>query len=262
MLVDSHCHLDFKEFSEDFDAMMWRANQSGVGMMVTICTRISNFETVLSLAEAHDNLYCTVGVHPHEADEEGDVSVQELVALASHPKVIGIGETGLDYHYMRSDKAAQIEAFEKHIAAARATQLPLIVHARNADEDMISILKNEYEKGPFPGVIHCFSSTADLAWAAIGIGFYISFSGIVTFKAAEEVQDVARAVPLNRVLVETDAPYLAPVPNRGKTNEPAFVRHTAEKVADLKEVSFEEIEEATTNNFFDLFSKTTRPEFV
>jgi TatD DNase family protein len=234
MLVDSHCHLDFPEFAADFDGVMARARNAGVATMVTICTRLSRFAEIRAIAEARDNVWCSVGVHPHEAAEEGVDDAARLVDLARHEKVVGFGETGLDYYYEHSPRDAQQRSFRAHIAAARQAGLPLIVHTRDADADTAAILAEEYRDGPFSGLIHCFSSTRELAEKMLEIGFYISISGIVTFKAAEALRDTVRALPLDRLLVETDAPYLAPVPYRGKRNEPAFVAGTAARVAELK----------------------------
>lgn len=255
MLVDSHCHLDFDVLADDIDGVLARARENGVGHMVTISTRIRRFETLLAITDAHDNVFCSVGTHPHNAHEELDISVDEIISLAQHPKCVAIGEAGLDYHYDSSPRDAQAQGFRNHIAAARRTGLPLVIHARSADDDMIAILEEETEQGVFPFVLHCFSSGAELARRGIALGGYISFSGIVTFKNAQEIQDVAKSVPSDRFLVETDAPYLAPIPHRGKSNEPAFVRHTAEKLADLREVSLETIAEQSTANFERLFSK-------
>ena len=255
MLVDSHCHLDFEDFGEDIDDVVARAGANGVGAMVTICTRLSRFAAVRGVAERYDNVWCSVGVHPHQAGAEGQQSADALVELAGHPKVVGIGETGLDYYYERSPRAAQRESFRSHIAAARQTGLPLIVHSRDADAEMAEILRAEFTTGPFSGVMHCFSSGRALADAALDIGFYISFSGILTFKSADEVRAIAKDVPPNRLLVETDAPYLAPMPNRGKRNEPAFVVHTAEQLAILKGLSAEDLAQQTTDNFYRLFSR-------
>ena len=259
MLVDSHCHLDFDALSDDLGSVLARADEAGVKQMVTISTKMSTFERVRQIAEVHDNIYCTVGVHPHAADTEGDVSTERLVELAGHARVIGIGETGLDYYYEHSPRDEQKASFRRHIDAARKTGLPLIVHTRDADDDMAAVLKEEMGKGAFPGLLHCFSSGSPLAEVALGLGFYISFSGILTFKAAEEVRDAARLTPMDRLLVETDAPYLAPVPNRGKSNEPSFVAHTAAKLAEIKGVSPEEIAKVTTDNFYRLFTKAERP---
>lgn len=260
MLVDSHCHLDFPELSEDGDAVIARARAAGVGRMVTICTKITEFARVRAVSERYDDVWCTVGIHPHEAASEAAVTAQELIGLADHPRVVGIGETGLDFYYEHSLRETQESQFRAHIAAARATGLPLIIHSREADEDMIRILRDESEAGAFPAVLHCFSSGPELAWAAIDLGHYVSLSGIVTFKKAEDLRDIAQALPLERLLVETDSPYLAPVPHRGKTNEPAFVVHTAGCLADLRGLSAQEIATATTENFFRLFTKVPRPD--
>ncbi len=259
MLVDSHCHLDFDSFDEDFDDVLARARTAGVGTMVTICTRLSAFEEVRAIAEKDPDIYCSVGVHPHEAAEEGVETPAALTERAAHEKVVGIGETGLDYFYEHSPREAQATSFRAHIAAARETGLPLIVHTRDADDDTVAILREEHARGPFPGVIHCFTSSRALAEAALALGLYISLSGIVTFKSARDLQETARIVPLDRLLVETDAPYLAPVPKRGKRNEPAFVAHTAAFVAELRGETPERLAEATTDNFFRLFAKARRP---
>lgn len=258
MLIDSHCHLDFPELAGDETSVLARARTVGVGGMLTIGTRLDQFERVRAIAERHDNVWCSVGVHPHEANEEGQRTPDRLVEATRHPKVVGIGETGLDFHYEHSPRAEQAESFRAHIAAARQTGLPLIVHTRDADAATSEILEDEFATGTFAGLIHCFSSGADVARRALALGFYISISGIVTFKAAESLRAIIRDIPLDRLLVETDAPYLAPVPKRGKTNEPAFVTHTAAKVAELKGVGVEVLEAATTDNFFRLFGKAER----
>lgn len=255
MLVDSHCHLDFSDFADERADVIARARGAGIGCMLSISTKLSTFPAVRAIAEANADVFCTVGIHPHEAEAERLDNVETLVEAARHPRVIGIGETGLDYYYDHSDRAAQERVFRAHIAAARATQLPLVVHARDADADMARILTEEHGQGAFPGLLHCFSSGAELAETALGLGFYISFSGIVTFKNAESVRDVAKRVPRERLLVETDAPYLAPVPNRGKRNEPAFVVHTARALAELRGEAPEALASATTENFFRLFAK-------
>lgn len=259
MLVDSHCHLDFDDLNADLDGVLARAEAAGVKQMVTISTKISTFERVRAIAETHDNIYCTVGVHPHEADKEGDVSTQRLIELSAHERVIGIGETGLDYYYEHAPREEQKASFRRHIDAARRTGLPLIVHTRDADDDMAEILTDEMGKGAFPGLLHCFSSGSPLAKTALDLGLYVSFSGILTFKTAEGVREAARLTPLDRLLVETDAPFLAPVPNRGKTNEPGFTTHTAAKLAEVKGVTPDEIATITTDNFYRLFTKATRP---
>lgn len=259
MLVDSHCHLDFPDFADELDAVVERARAAGVGRMVTIGTRLSQFDRVLNVAERFADVSCTVGVHPHEAANEAGEDTARLVALAKHPKVVGIGETGLDYFYEHSPRGRQAASFRAHIAAARETQLPLIVHARDADRDMAEILAEEMGKGRFTGVLHCFSSSRQLAEKAVELGLYISLSGIVTFKKAEELRETAKAVPLDLLLVETDAPYLAPVPVRGKRNEPAFVAHTAARVAELRGMDTAAFVAATGANFFRLFAKAPRP---
>ncbi|MGX1196469.1 TatD family hydrolase [Parvibaculum sp. MBR-TMA-1.3b-4.2] len=258
VLVDSHCHLDFPDFAEEVDEVVNRAHEAGVGLMVTISTKISEFERVRAVAERFPHVYCTVGIHPHEAEDEPETSAARLIELAQHPKVVGIGETGLDFFYEHSPREAQETAFRAHIAASRETGLPLIVHTRDADEDTARILAEEMEKGAFPGLLHCFSSSRQLAEKAVDFGFYISLSGILTFKKAEELRETAEALPLDRLLVETDAPYLAPVPKRGKRNEPSFVVHTAAKLAEVKGVSAAELAEATTENFLKLFSRVPR----
>lgn len=256
MLVDSHCHLDYLERQgEDLEEVVARARRAGVARLVTISTKLSEFDTIRSIAERFDDVYCSVGVHPHEAGEEGQGDPARLLALADHPKVVGIGETGLDYFYEHSPRDAQQQSFRAHIEASRQSGLPLIVHARDADNDTIGILQEEYARGPFPGVIHCFTAGPGLAEAALSIGFSISLAGVVTFKKAEELRATVQQVPLDRLLVETDSPYLAPVPKRGKRNEPAYVVHTAEKLAELKGVSPEELAEKTSRNFFELFTR-------
>ena len=259
MLIDSHCHLDFPELAGNEEAVLSRARTAGVGGMLTIGTRLDQFERVRAIAERHGNVWCSVGVHPHEAKEEGQRTPDRLIEATRHPKVVGIGETGLDFYYEHSPRAEQAESFRAHIAAARATGLPLIVHTRDADRETIDILEDETRQGAFSGLIHCFSSGAEVAEHALALGFYISISGIVTFKAAESLRAIVRGIPLDRLLVETDSPYLAPIPKRGKTNEPAFVAHTAAKVAELKGVGIAELEAATTANFFRLFAKAERP---
>ena len=259
MLVDSHCHLDFDVFDEDRQETIQRARNAGVATMVTICTRVTRFDEIRAIAESDENIWCSVGIHPHQAEEEPIVSVDDLVSRAAHPKVIGIGETGLDYYYDNSPRELQETSFRTHIAASRETGLPLIVHTRDADEDMADILEDEMGKGAFPGVLHCFSSGRQLAERALDIGFYISLSGIVTFKNAEDLRDIAKDVPVDRILVETDSPFLAPIPNRGKRNEPSFVVDTAAKVAELKDVDKDALSIASTENFFRLFNKATRP---
>ena len=258
MLIDSHCHLDFPELASDENGVLARARTAGVAGMLTIGTRLDRFAGVRAIAERHEHIWCSVGVHPHEAKEEGQRTPDRLVEATRHPKVVGIGETGLDFYYEHSPRAEQAESFRAHIAAARQTGLPLIVHTRDADGETGDILEEEFAKGAYGGLIHCFSSGRRVAERALALGFYVSISGIVTFKAANELRDIVRDIPLDRLLVETDAPYLAPVPKRGKTNEPAFVAHTAAKVAELKGVSPAELAVATTDNFFRLFAKAER----
>ena len=259
MLVDSHCHLDYLARDGDLDEVVARARRAGVGRMLTICTKVTEFESVRGIAARYDDVWCTVGIHPHEAEAEPAVTAARLTALARDPRVAGIGETGLDYFYEHSPRAEQQASFRAHIAAARETGLPLIVHTRDADEDTAAILEAEYGQGPFTGVIHCFSTGRELAERAVALGLYISLSGILTFKNAEALRATAAALPLDRLLVETDAPYLAPAPNRGKRNEPAFVVHTAAALAGLRSVGVNEIETVTTDNFFRLFPRVDRP---
>lgn len=255
MLVDSHCHLDFPDFAEERDAIVAAANAAGVGHMVTISTRVRRFDEIRAIAEAYDCVTCSVGTHPHNAGEETDITTADLVRLAQHPRVVAIGESGLDYFYDSAPREAQQQAFRRHIAAARETGLPLVIHTRSADEDTAQILTEEMARGRFPALLHCFSSGAELARVALDLGLYISFSGILTFNRSQDVRDIAATVPTDRLLVETDAPYLAPVPYRGKRNEPAYVAKTAAVLAKVKGVSEAEIAAATTANFFRLFTR-------
>lgn len=260
MLVDSHCHLDFPDFAAERDDVVARARGAGVAAMLTISTKLSTFESVRAVAEHYDSVYCSVGVHPHEADrEEGANDAEGLIALTKHPRVVGLGETGLDYYYGHSSRENQRAAFRAHLQAARETGLPVIVHSRDAEDDTIELLEAEAEKGGLTGLIHCFTGTRKLADFAVRIGFCVSFSGIITFKNAEDLRETAKALPLDRILVETDAPYLAPIPNRGKRNEPAFVTYTAAALAKLRGLEPEAIARATTDNFFRLFTKAERP---
>ncbi len=259
MLVDSHCHLDFPDYAGDVDGVVGRARAAGVGVCLSIGTELSRFPGVRAVAEKFPDVWCSVGVHPHEAEKELLSDAAPLLAETGHPKVVGIGETGLDYFYEHSPRTEQIANFRAHIAAARQSGLPLIVHTRDADDDTIAVLEDEMEKGAFTGLIHCFTGTQRLADASLALGFYISVSGIATFKNSQALRDVIKTVPLDRLLVETDAPFLAPVPHRGKTNEPAFVVHTARMLAELKTVSEAELAAATTENFFRLFAKVRRP---
>lgn len=258
MLVDTHCHLDFPDFAEDLDATVDRARAAGVGCMVTICTHLAKFAQVAAVAERYPDILCTVGVHPHNAGEELHFADEPaLTDAARHARVVGIGETGLDYFYDHSPRDAQQESFRRHIRVAMATGLPIIVHTRDADADVMRIVREEAGGGAgrLTGLLHCFSSTRQLAEEALEFGFYLSLSGIVTFKKADELRAVARDAPIDRLLVETDAPYLAPIPHRGRRNEPAFVADTAKVVAAAKGVSPQELAQATTDNFFRLFPK-------
>ena len=259
MLVDSHCHLDFDVFDDDREELIARAAEAGVGTLVTICTHLSKFEAVRAIAASHENIWCSAGIHPHQVAEEGIAPVERLTELAADPLVVGIGETGLDYYYDKSPRDDQRANFRAHIKAARATGLPLIVHTRDADEDTAAILTDEAAQGGFRGVLHCFTAGRELAEVALDLGFCISLSGIVTFRNAEDLREIARDIPLDRILVETDSPFLAPIPNRGKRNEPAFVVHTARAVAELKGVGEADLAQATTENFFRLFSKVEAP---
>jgi len=260
MLVDHHCHLDFPEFANDLDGVVARASGADVRTLVSISTRIREVHRYRTIAEAYRDVFFSVGTHPHNAHEELDVSLSELIELLDHPKCVAVGEAGLDYHYDNSPIEAQEQGFRFHIQAARETGLPLEIHAREADEHTARVLEEEYEKGPFPAVLHCFTAGPDLAKRALALGLYISFSGIVTFKNAQSLRDIAAKVPLSKLLVETDAPYLAPVPYRGKTNEPSFVSHTADVVAKARGISKEELARATSENFFRFYSKARPPE--
>lgn len=262
MLVDSHCHLDFPDFADERADIIARALEAGVGRMITISTRVRRFPQILEIAEAHEEVFCSVGTHPHNAAEELDVTPDELIRLAVHPKVVAIGEAGLDYHYDKSPRPDQAKGFRTHIAAARETGLPLVIHARSADDDMIAILEEESGKGVFPFILHCFSSGRRLAEVGVALGGYVSFSGILTFRNSQDIRDIAADIPRDRLLVETDAPYLAPVPYRGKRNEPAYVAHTAAVLAETIGMSNAEIADLTTDNFFRLFSKMPRPAEV
>jgi TatD DNase family protein len=254
-LVDSHCHLDFTDFANDLGGVMERADAAGIGLMVTISTRVRQFDRIRALVERFPNVYGTVGTHPHNAHEELDVSADALAKMAEHPKIVGIGEAGLDYHYDNSPREAQERGLRTHIEAARATGLPLVIHSRDADERMIRVLDEESARGPFPGVLHCFSSGAALAQAGLDLGLYLSFSGILTFKKSEALREIAAAAPADRLLVETDAPYLAPEGHRGRRNEPSYVRRTAESLAAARGVTLETIAAETTSNFLTLFNK-------
>jgi TatD DNase family protein len=256
MLVDSHCHLDFPDLAADEAGVISRAMRAGVGMFLTISTRVRQNAVLQAIAGRHDNVCFTVGTHPHNAAEEQDVPASDIVALSAHPKCVGIGEAGLDYHYDRSPRDVQERVFRTNIAAARATGLPLVIHAREADDDMIRILTNEMGQGAFKALLHCFTSSEKLARAGIELGCYISFSGVLTFKRSDELRAIAANVPQDRILVETDAPYLAPVPYRGKPNEPAYVVETAKVLAAVRGLPLEALAELTTANFIRLFDKT------
>jgi|EndMetStandDraft_8_1072994.scaffolds.fasta_scaffold108206_2 TatD DNase family protein len=258
MLVDSHCHLDFPDFAGELDGIVARARAAGIARIVTISTRVKRHAEVLAIAERFPDVYCSVGTHPHHAEEELDIGVDELIARARHPKVVAIGEAGLDYHYDHSPPGAQERGFRNHIAAARATRLPLVIHSREADEDMARILEEETAKGAFPAVLHCYTGGYELARRAIALGLFISFTGILTFKKSDELRAIAQALPAERILVETDAPYLAPGRHRGKRNEPAFVVETAGVLAETRVVSSDEIARQTSENFFRLFHKVPR----
>lgn len=258
MIVDSHCHLDFPDFADDLDGIVDRARAQGVGRIVTISTRVRELPKLLAIAGRFDDVFCSVGTHPHHADEELDIGTADLVAKAANPKVVAIGEAGLDYFYDNSPREAQEQGFRAHIAAARQTGLPLVIHSRNADDDMARILEQEMGKGAFPAVLHCFTGGRNLAMRAIELGLSISFTGILTFKASAALREIAADLPSDRILVETDAPYLAPGKFRGKRNEPAYVVETARTLAETRGVSFDEIANQTTENFFRLFSKVPR----
>lgn len=259
MLVDSHCHLNYPGLVEGQGEVLARARAAGVGTMLNISTKLREWGEVIGAAEREPDVWASVGIHPHEADSHVEVDTRRLVEAARHPRVIGIGETGLDYYYDHSDRAQQQRSFRAHIAAARETGLPLIVHTRDAEEDTAAILREEMEQGAFTGVIHCFTASRAFADQALALGFYISLSGIVTFRNAHDLQQTARQVPLERLLVETDSPFLAPVPMRGKPCEPAYVAHTARFVAGLRGMDVEELARVTTDNFFRLFTKAERP---
>ena len=259
MLVDSHCHLDFPQLSEQETDVVQRARDAGVEVMLTIATRLSTFNSVLDLAERHKGVYVATGVHPHNAGEEGPESAAPLIANSAHAKVIAIGECGLDYYYDHAPRDRQKQGFETHIEACRQTGLPLIVHTRDADTDTQSILKTELQKGPYRGVIHCYSSSPELGHAAVDMGFMLGIGGILTFKRSDELRVTVEKVPRDRILLETDSPYLAPVPKRGKTNEPAYVAHVASQLAEIWSTDIDTVARQTTNNFFSLFTKAERP---
>jgi TatD DNase family protein len=258
-IVDSHCHLDYEGLAEDLPAMLKRCDDAGVGLMLSISSRVKNFPGLLAIAERYENVFCTVGTHPHNAHEELDITTADLVKLTHHSKVVGIGEVGLDYHYDNSPREAQMHGFRTHIAAARETGLPLVIHTREAEDDTIRVLEEEMGKGAFKALLHCFTSKQYLAERAVELGLTVSFSGILTYKSAEELRVTAKALPQDRLLVETDAPFLAPVPYRGKSNEPSFVVKTLETLALTRDVSADAMAKITSDNFFNLFSKVPRP---
>src|SRR6202161_3311197 len=259
MLIDSHCHLDFPDFATELDGVVARARASGIARLVTISTRVARHAQVLAIAERFPDVFCSVGTHPHYAHEELHVTAGDLVARTRHPKIVAIGEAGLDYHYDNSPRDAQERGFRSHIAAARETGLPLVIHSRDADDDTARILEEETGQGAFPAVLHCFAGGPELARRAIALGLFISFTGILTFKNSAALRAIAAELPGDRILVETDAPYLAPSPFRGKRNEPAYVVETAKVLAEARGVPFEEIAQQTTDNFFALFRKVPRP---
>lgn len=262
MLVDHHCHLDAPDFAADLDGVVARARQAGVGIIVSISMYVRRLAETLRIAETYPNVFSSVGTHPHYAHTELDIPVAEIVRLSAHPKIVAIGEAGLDYFYNNSPREAQMQGFRRHIAAAQETQLPLVIHARDADADIAAVLEEEMAKRPFTAVLHCFTGGADLARRALALGLYISFSGILTFKKSDALRAIAMSVPLDRLLVETDAPFLAPGKYRGKRNEPAYVVETAKELAKVKGISRAELARATTDNFFRLYAKTPRPSLA
>ncbi len=254
-LIDTHCHLDFPELARDRAGVLARAAEAGVARMITISTEIEKFSRVAAIAESEEPVFCSVGTHPSHAQDEREFAAEEIAALAAHPKCVAIGETGLDYHYDRAPRDLAHRVFRAHIAAARMTGLPLVIHSRDADADMAAILSEEMQKGPFKALLHCFTSGPDLAETALALGAYISFSGVVTFKKSDDLRRIAEKVPLDRLLIETDAPFLAPTPHRGKTNEPAFVAETAKMLAQVKGIELKQLGEATTHNALQIFDK-------
>ena len=259
MLVDSHCHLDFPDFRDELDAVVARAKAAGIGRLVTISTRVRKLDGLLAITDRFPEVYCSVGTHPHNAHEELDIKAADLVGYTRHPKVVAIGEAGLDYHYDNSPVDKQEQGLRQHIAAARETGLPLVIHSREADEHMTRVLKDEMREGAFPAVLHCFTGGRDLAFGAIDMGLYVSFTGILTFKNSADLRAIAKDLPADRILVETDSPYLAPMPYRGKRCEPAYVVETAKMLAETRGVPPAEIARQTTENFFRLFNKVPRP---
>jgi TatD DNase family protein len=260
MLVDSHCHLDFPDFADDLDGIVERAAAAGIGRIVTISTRVRRLGGLVAIAEKYPDVYCSVGTHPHHADEEDGISAGELIELTGHPKIVALGEAGLDNFYERGSPQAQERGFRAHIAAARATGLPLVIHTRDADDECGRILEDEMTRGSFRAVLHCYTGGRALAMKAIAMGLSISFTGILTFKKSQALRDLAAELPADRIMVETDAPYLAPGKFRGKRNEPSYVGEIAKVLAETRGVSLEEISRQTTENFFRLFSKVPAPE--
>jgi TatD DNase family protein len=254
-LIDTHCHLDFDELSRDREGVLFRARERGVARMITICTQIEKFPDIAEIAESVENVFCSVGTHPNHAQDEREFQAAEIAALAQHPKCVAIGEAGLDYHYKRASKDLAHRVFRAHIEAARLSGLPLVIHSRESDADMADILEQEYARGKFKALLHCFSSSRALAERALALGLYISFSGVVTFKSAQDLRDTAALIPLDRILIETDAPFLAPVPHRGKTNEPAYVADTLRVLAEVKGLTPEALADITTANALKIFDK-------
>lgn len=259
MFVDSHVNLHGEQFQDDLDAVVERARSRDVSTMLTICCKLSEFEPVLAVAEKFENIFASVGAHPHEARQNPEITADDLIEKSKHLKVVGIGETGLDFHYNYSDRDAQFTNFQAHIDAARETQLPLIIHSRTADVEMADLLEQEMKKGAFPALLHCYTGGKELARRAADLGLYFSLSGILSFKNAHDLREIAGSLPEDRILIETDCPYLAPIPHRGRRNEPSFVVEVAQALADVKQWTVEETANTTTNAFFDLFKKATRP---
>lgn len=257
MLVDSHCHLDFDDFEDELDEIIARAKEESISTILNAGNNINELENQLKLSEKYPFIYTAAGVHPHNASEYENITAEDIIAKTEHKKVVGIGECGLDYYYDYSPRETQIKVFLEHIKAAQETGLPLIIHNRDSDEDMINILQEQYNIKPFIGVIHCFSSSKELGELALSIGFYLSASGMITFNKSHELKDMFAAFPLDRLLIETDAPFLAPIPKRGKRNEPSFVKYVAERLAQIKDLSFEDVAQETTKNFFTLFRKAS-----
>jgi TatD DNase family protein len=258
MLIDSHCHLNMQEFVDDLPMVVDRARQAGVSLIQTICTRETDIAAILKITETYPEIYASFGVHPHEVEKEGILTTDKIVSYTKHPKIIGIGETGLDYYYEHSKRDLQKQSFINHIRAASLTGLPVIIHSRDADDDMMSILASEMKSNPFPGLIHCFSSSLELAQQALDLGLYISLSGMITFKNATNLRSTVSHIPMDKIFIETDSPYLAPVPMRGKRNEPAFVQYVAATLAEVKSISIEDVLSITERNFRRLFSKAYR----